>query len=662
MPYRCFVLTTLSLVAVLAIVSGMMRSMTGSFQVDAAQARPSSAQTIFPGDIDCSGATDVQDALSFLKSLAGFSTPACQQQYGDVDCDRSVDTGDLKIVLAYSADVLVPLTEDCPAVGGPPSAEALTDALSRAGSADDAQWVLKLIYQRLDIGLYTRDGQQILAGSETGPQDFYLYDFESHLIAGNYFDGQPYGLDTTAAFLNEAGVPNPRNGNLWTRDDVLALLEDRIANARNDGSMFVWRLIDDLGLTREDPLDLTNPGLDSETTSLDALQTFLVLHSLVVETPGSASVQAAPAEPGPSTKALHDYALLAQGYHLVTSVVQGTRWKQDEQDSSLDRKLDVYVGFERKPEMMGIITSGPLKDVALPPTVGVPGAILDWFPDATTNRNGSLLHESASKTTDAHGFAFDTFVPRTICFLAKPSEISVIETGKVGLVGRVQLKSVFPPHNVLDTVSLTNTFEVDVRHYLGSDTPAAVGGVTIQAITELTGLPCEWTVTSHATTHHFTEGYSDEVGSMTASFTFADATLVGPNSAEYDVISGSATWQSSGHVGSCTWDKHGTEDLIGTLTITSDGAGHLTYGGLVSTAQQDRDTGCIGEPVIVDTDTPFSTCGDAGLVTGLSLMGNCTEDNPQLWHDAFEWELTAEACSASAVLPPPVTTEGTCGP
>ncbi len=183
------------------------------------------------------------------------------------------------------------------------------------------------------------------------------------------------------------------------------------------------------------------------------------------------------------------------------------------------------------------------------------------------------------------------------------------------------------------------------------------GSVSIEAITSLNQLPCQWTGTSHGSIHHYIAGYSDEVGSIDGTFTFGNPQL-DPSGygVQYEIISGSATWHASGNVGSCSFSKSGTEQVQGNLWVQDYPPGQLTYGGGGGTVGQDREINCGDSPIIIETVFFFDTCGDAGPVTGLDLSGSCTSDHPQFWHDVFDWHLSGISCAAAEVSP-----QGTCG-
>jgi hypothetical protein len=56
------------------------------------------------------------------------------------------------------------------------------DAAAALADPDRVEEGLWLLLRGLGIGVYTGDGEQVLAGSETGPKDFWIYDFEFPLM------------------------------------------------------------------------------------------------------------------------------------------------------------------------------------------------------------------------------------------------------------------------------------------------------------------------------------------------------------------------------------------------------------------------------------------------------------------------------------------------
>ncbi len=510
---------------------------------------------IFPGDVNCSGATDSIDALQILSFAAGLTTTAsdCLQQYGNVNCDASINAIDSMLVLRYAADLPIDLTQACPAIGGPPTAEALTRALNAATTVSDADWVLKLIYQQLGLTVYTKDGQLVQAGTQAAADDFYFYDFESDLIARNYLGRQLFGLDTAGLFLNEAGVPNA-GGQPWTEADVLSTLTAKVTAARGDDSMFAWRLIDQLGLSRDEPLDLTKPGLDPATTYLDSIQTFLVLNEMTLGLSASAvsaedvSVAAAP---GARTEAMQDYSLLAQAYDFVSGVIPHTHWRQGV-DEGADRNVGLTLWFQPGLKVAQGVTAGPLQGVAIPAAGAVSGAVVDWFPDATLLRNGEMVHLPQSLTTDSAGYTYDTFIPRREC----PTAVGtlVFEVGRIDVVARVQVTSVFPPHSPLGVVSKDHNIPIEVSHHTGSST-LATGAVSPAALGVATDSPppCAYEGTASSTQ---VIGETLETYTITASNLRFELIAYGSVSL-YQLVSGNVTVQvSGGHT--CTYSGGST--------------------------------------------------------------------------------------------------------
>jgi hypothetical protein len=284
-----------------------------------------------------------------------------------------------------------------------------------------------------------------------------------------------------------------------------------------------------------------------------------------------------------------------------------------------------------------------------------------------------------SRNTDANGIATLTFDPKSE---TEPygQGIEAESTGEVEGIAWYQSRF----RNIFGTLAQfvtpkSDAFAWSVRHHgcalevspqssLGAGGAASAlaadsagGSVSIQAITSLDQLPCRWTGTAHASIHHYITGSYDEVGELDGTFTFGNPQILG-NIVQYEIISGSATWQGTDVIPNiCTFSDSGTHnDLQGTLFVTDDGSGHLTYDGIGGPSAPVVVIGCA--MFQVNLFPFFVTCGGNWPVTGLDLSGSCVSDisqpgDPVGAHDEYEWHLDGISCSAPAA----VTPGGTCG-
>ena len=186
---------------------------------------------------------------------------------------------------------------------------------------------------------------------------------------------------------------------------------------------------------------------------------------------------------------------------------------------------------------------------------------------------------------------------------------------------------------------------------------AGTGSVSIAALTSISQLPCTWTGTAHGKTHYYSGTLYDEVGTIDETFTFGNPKLDG-NVVVYEVISGSATWHATGNFGSCTFSKGGTEKIRGSLGVTDDGSGQLTYDGEVATEGQDVSIPCAySDPFFIETeDIDIGFCPGPWLLSSLDVSGSCIQDQYGL-HEEFSWHLSGISCSGAAAAEP----QGTCG-
>jgi hypothetical protein len=205
---------------------------------------------------------------------------------------------------------------------------------------------------------------------------------------------------------------------------------------------------------------------------------------------------------------------------------------------------------------------------------------------------------------------------------------------------------------------------------------AQPGSVSIEAITSLDQLPCTWTGISHGSLHYYSDSYEyDVVGTVDGTFTFGNPQLL-VGGVEYEIVSGSATWHETGHLGAvgqlgyCSWSKSGTEDGKGKLTVFDDGSGQLTYEGWGAALAINVPTGCPQTMSVISARNFFYTCvGPNFPLTGLDLSGSCQIDRPPNFnlvteHEEYNWHLSGISCSAAAAVTPqaPVCGGAAAGP
>jgi hypothetical protein len=193
------------------------------------------------------------------------------------------------------------------------------------------------------------------------------------------------------------------------------------------------------------------------------------------------------------------------------------------------------------------------------------------------------------------------------------------------------------------------------------------------SITRISELPCQWTGTATAETHHFccapSNDYYDEVGHVDANFTFGNLKFVG-SGATYDVIAGHAEWSVTGHGGCPEGDRafsySGTNPVIGAMDVYPDlSTGELKYSFAGYISGQDRDVCFPGQasltlpagsyPIFYTTDWGH-TCEQLPLLDLNS--GTCTDDDPGVWHDTYQWSFETAGCPSAAG---DVSPEGICG-
>jgi hypothetical protein len=323
-----------------------------------------------------------------------------------------------------------------------------------------------------------------------------------------------------------------------------------------------------------------------------------------------------------------------------------------------------------------LVKCGWLATADFPPQGPISGVRVQFNPFASgLEPHGTLdcTGMLCSKTTDLNGIATLTFDPKSET--APYGEgIEVLSTGDIEAIAWYQSRF----KNIFGTLAQFVTPKADmfawgVRHHgCAFEIPAQSANagtspsshaqpgksISIEGITSLDQLPCQWTGTSHGNIHYYGGPY-DAVGQVDATFTFGNLQR-NSSGAEYEIVSGSATWQESGHSGPCTWSKSGTEGIQGGLTVADDGSGQLMYQGWGDVIVYTQ-TGC--SLITISARNFFYTCEDPGSLplSGLDLSGTCQVDRPPnqynvTEHEEYNWHLSAGSCTAAAVTP-----QGSCG-
>ncbi|MDO8615851.1 MAG: hypothetical protein Q7T33_08970 [Dehalococcoidia bacterium] len=682
--------TSLGLVVLVALLLG---AAPGPLHPGSSAATP--AASLAFGDLDCGGGLGIGDAQKLARSLIGLAVtqgdgcPAMgepvgidgvERLWGDVDCGGSLGIGDAQKLARSLIGLQVTQGAGCPAIGapveiGPPAPLSPQELAARLHAATDtaqAEALLRRVYPELGVGLYTEDGQQILAGVETGPDDFYLYDAESELLARNYVERQLFGLHTATLFLEEAGVVDADSGQPLSDADVLSRLADGVAAARADESQFTWRLIDELGLVQEDPLDLAAAGLDPATTYLDSVQTFLVLYDMTLGLPvpagASAEVLSAAGGPNARTQALHDYSLLAQGFVASVDPVAPTHWKHDASSVAEERTLEAQVSWVPGAQVTRGFTAGPLRLVAIPSALGAEPADVSWVSSGLL-KNGAWKKLENSDRTGEIGDASIVFVPKTEPCPGKGSVQT--ETPTVFVIFVIQVKSAFFPHRSLGSISKVVKTGVEVSRHTagggasaGGPAPLAASGAT-SATDPSEGLPCAYE--GHASATHDELGIGVVTYTTTASdlrFQLQPPDPAHPGGATYKLVQGTVTVQVTGEAGDCTISggytiaqpmDDGVHIFGGSIAVDPQNNRYAAAGG-VADYEQHVFINCPDQPPVwlgtvghlwVSTTNVPPLVPNRSFTPGDVLQGSFdTAGNPLGWTSHYEWSFEPILCEA----------------
>ncbi len=631
-----------------ALGAAVVVSLLVAFQ----QAGGGNASLGIHGDVDCSGTADTIDSLQVILSVAELdASTECAAENGDVNCDHDVDIDDSLRILRHVHDDQQTL-DGC-------SPRGLAQLLHEETSAPDADALLiAAVYAALDIGLYTGDGVQILAGAEVDLEtDFYLYTFESDLLARHYVERQLYGIDTLTLFLTEAGLD--AGGDPLTDADVLALLASNVTASRSDETMFAWRLIDELALVRG--LDLTDTGLDLETLQLDGLQIFLALHNLASALAAS-EIQASVAITDTPSQALHDWA--SRNVAVVAAPVEPTHWRHGD-TSPETRTFTLTVSY---PSEQVVITSGPLEGFSPSQFLGEPsGYPVWWYPEAgLTPDNGVWQNRVSSFDTDSAGNAKRDFRPALECPPGQGAE----RTNTFEVVIKVQplYKSIFPPHTVIGLASVFEETNIQIGRHGGTSAQSigAAGIVTDPLIAGVAGQPCAYEGSANATQVH---PYGNGSGQLIYTITAENLRFELLPNGNYDLVRGNVLVTASGQTATpCTFSggsaipepmfEPGGRSFSGSIIVDQSTHKYLALG---LAADHDVVHGLCGD--LLDYEVSWLRTSDLTpdrAFTGGSLAGSFDWTNSASISGHTEWDLHPAECQPSSASVTPQG-GGTCG-
>jgi hypothetical protein len=198
-------------------------------------------------------------------------------------------------------------TADTPSSGAQASAgqatqaETLARQIVRADTTAERLQALRGVMATVGIGVYRGNGTRLVAGSEYGTDDFYLYDFELKSLAGALGRGARFNLKDLAeglSSLRDAG--DPKLGAAALRK----ALADGINSAQaapDEELSLVPLIVDELGTERRrNRVRLASGTTPLREKSLDALQRFLIVADVALPLLRSAQEREATAASGAS--------------------------------------------------------------------------------------------------------------------------------------------------------------------------------------------------------------------------------------------------------------------------------------------------------------------------------------------------------------------------
>lgn len=155
----------------------------------------------------------------------------------------------------------------------------LANQLAGARSEQEVAELMRTAFKTINVGIYTPDGHQILAGAERKPTDFFLYDFQWKILARAFFEHNGVSFDSHSQMLGAALLelkdPAPLSEALATA------IERRYQEAvqkPDDKMNFIVLLMDGLARQQMVPYSLAEPYRFTDARiRVDPLQSTLIM-------------------------------------------------------------------------------------------------------------------------------------------------------------------------------------------------------------------------------------------------------------------------------------------------------------------------------------------------------------------------------------------------
>lgn len=174
----------------------------------------------------------------------------------------------------------------------------IADRLAKARerhNVKDAEKALMDLFKQINLGVYTVDGRQILAGAERNQNDFFLYQYQVRILARSYVNGNVSSLNHELNVIpvvifkmklgstNEALVANAVASAMTMRYQQAEMNPEKPGN-------FIPLVIDGLARHQVSPYsldELNDSSFSYEHADFDDIQTLLMMLDLVIPAPNN---------------------------------------------------------------------------------------------------------------------------------------------------------------------------------------------------------------------------------------------------------------------------------------------------------------------------------------------------------------------------------------